>query len=309
LKNLQGDEKLSEYRRFIAYIYRYTEGKKQKNTGFAKVESRNGICRMQIHLQRIPQEEEALNIYGFVREGGWLLGILLGKMYPENGVGEVHLQTDAKRIGGSTYSFEELSGLWLRSSLGGTYLTVFDEEETDVERLVTELPAEKDICEEADSEEADSEEADREESDSQEEAPVCAQSTACPCPYRNGMLAGKYLSEENRKERWQRLGQRCPHLDPFSEGSLECIQVTLHDLFWFLQGERWNGNNSFLIRGFRNYRHLLLGKDKEGRCFLGVPGIMNRQERYMAEMFGFPLFREGKEGQKEETFGYWCRSL
>ena len=42
------------------------------------MESRNGTCRIQVHLQKVPQEDEALNIYGFVRESGWLLGIFLG---------------------------------------------------------------------------------------------------------------------------------------------------------------------------------------------------------------------------------------
>ncbi len=66
---------MAGYRRFISYMYEYTKGRKSKNTGFAKVESRNGICRMQVHLQDIPQEEESLDIYAFVREGDWLLGI------------------------------------------------------------------------------------------------------------------------------------------------------------------------------------------------------------------------------------------
>ena len=96
---------MSEYRRFVAYIYEYTSGKKNKNTGFAKVESRNGSCRMQICLQKLPREEKALNMYGFVREGGWLLGIFLGTLTVRGGLGQARLETPSGKIGGSAYPY------------------------------------------------------------------------------------------------------------------------------------------------------------------------------------------------------------
>ena len=98
---------------------------------------------MQIHLQKIPQEEETLNIYGFVREGGWLLGIFLGQIGVKNACGDARIQTQAERIGGSAYRLEQIAGLWVESGLGRTYLTVFDDEGVDTEKLVTALPDEK----------------------------------------------------------------------------------------------------------------------------------------------------------------------
>ena len=44
---------MADYHRFVAYIYEYVNGKKMQNTGFAKIELRNAICRIQIHIQNI----------------------------------------------------------------------------------------------------------------------------------------------------------------------------------------------------------------------------------------------------------------
>ena len=41
---------MPEYRRFISYFYEYIDGKKQRNTGFAKVELRNGVWRVLFRL-------------------------------------------------------------------------------------------------------------------------------------------------------------------------------------------------------------------------------------------------------------------
>lgn len=132
-----------EYRRFVAYIYEYVNGRKQKNAGFAKLESRNGLLRMQVSLQKIPREEETLSIYGFVREGDWLPGIFLGQCSVRAGSGTLRLATPAAQVGGSRYSFGELCGLWAEGSSGRKYITVFDDEGVDTTKLVPELPGEK----------------------------------------------------------------------------------------------------------------------------------------------------------------------
>ena len=52
---------MADYHRFVAYIYEYVNGKKMQNTGFAKIELRNAICRIQIHIQNI----RMLDGYGY----------------------------------------------------------------------------------------------------------------------------------------------------------------------------------------------------------------------------------------------------
>ena len=366
-------EGLSEYRRFVAYIYEYTNGKKNKNTGFAKVESRNGVCRMQIHLQKIPREEKALNIYGFVRESGWLLGILLGKICVQGSGGEARIQTAAGNIGGSGYALSQLAGMWVESGQGRTYLTVFDDEGIDTARLVKQLPEtvqkeeEKEAKsgeeeaeakrgeEEAETKSSEEEEAKRggeeaETKSGEEEAETkngvaeevgrhaaetekteihreeaaeeqkdikkekgleqlhVQETAACPvpgCPYRNRQAHPAGLDQK-----WKMLSGRCPHFRPFADEELaDCIQITPRELHVIRQGNYRMGNNSFLMHGFCNYRHLLFGRLRNGGYLLGIPGIFENQELFMANMFGFPEFKEAASRNPQGRFGYWCRRL
>ena len=73
-------------------------------------------------------------------------------------------------------------------------------------------------------------------------------------------------------------------------------------------------NNSFLLHGFYNYRHLILGKDCRiggggDMCFyLGVPGVFFEREKMVAVMFGFEGF-ECAGPVEIGKFGYYLRSV
>ena len=42
---------MSDYSRFVSYMYLYENGLKTMNAGFVKVESRNGQCRIGLSLK------------------------------------------------------------------------------------------------------------------------------------------------------------------------------------------------------------------------------------------------------------------
>ncbi len=76
-------------------------------------------------------------------------------------------------------------------------------------------------------------------------------------------------------------------------------------------------NNSFLMHGCRNYKHLLL-VEENGHLQLGIPGLYSPEEAKAAQLFGFPQFIQSyvdevelseHEKEEEQTFGYWCRFL
>lgn len=91
------------------------------------------------------------------------------------------------------------------------------------------------------------------------------------------------------------------------------IRMELKDIkelpkkYWYL------GSNSFLLHGFFNYRHLLLGRMDDGqkeKWFVGVPGVYQNQEKVLAAIFGFPEFRQEKDTEiKTGQFGYWYRFM
>ena len=43
---------MSDYRRFVSYLYEYRNGQKNQNCGFLKAELRNDLFRLEMHVQR-----------------------------------------------------------------------------------------------------------------------------------------------------------------------------------------------------------------------------------------------------------------
>lgn len=67
-------------------------------------------------------------------------------------------------------------------------------------------------------------------------------------------------------------------------------------------------NNSFLLHGYYNYHHLLLGRvEKRGENFyyIGVPGNFYEREKQVAIMFGFESFECAEEPAQAGDFGYY----
>lgn len=54
---------MTDYRRLISYIYEYEGKQKGKNVGFAKLEARNGQCRINVNVKRIYMSGNAIGAY------------------------------------------------------------------------------------------------------------------------------------------------------------------------------------------------------------------------------------------------------
>lgn len=103
-----------------------------------------------------------------------------------------------------------------------------------------------------------------------------------------------------------------------SETATPCIKKISHKELSLLPRRFWSlANNSFLLHGYHNYNHLLL-VEEEGHLWLGVPGIYDPREAYVANLFGFPQFTasyvpllelSANECESSESFGHWCRCL
>ena len=147
-----------------------------------------------------------------------------------------------------------------------------------------------------------------------DQAPVTIKATEMPM---RRFMQGK--EKETLLDSFLRLQKRVEDVDIFeTEHAKICgIHIELRDIrelpksYWYL------GNNSFLLHGFFSYRYLLLGKRMtEGReaFFLGVPGVLQNQERVMAALFGFAEFlpengAEVSQENRQEVFGYWCHTM
>lgn len=382
---------MPEYRRFIAYFYEYINGKKQKNVGFAKVELRSGMWRILFRLMTDVTPQPPVQVYGFVRESGYLLGVPMGTMRP----GREMAEEWAYRAGvplAKKYRLEDLSGIWIQSGEGRCFLTVWDDEPIEAQRLVMDIP-ETAQPQKADSgseemlteDEADSgsegmqphtqnvaetqdmsdlqgeaktqdildfeEEAKTRdiqdfqgetktqdmqdfqgEAEKQNMSDFQGEAKTQDIPDFQGETEKQDMpnscseAEEPEKISQQAADMKCekccdvdvvlellqkrrPFLTPQNSDFARCVRIMPCDVVRLQQEGYQAGRSSFLQHAFYQYRHLLLAVTPAGEYVLGVPGIQNPQERYMAEMFGYRDFRLPHICGCGRIFGYWCRSL
>ena len=372
---------MPEYRRFIAYFYEYINGKKQKNVGFAKVELRSGMWRILFRLITDVTPQPPVQVYGFVRESGYLLGVPMGTMRP----GREMAEEWAYRAGvplAKKYRLEDLSGIWIQSGEGRCFLTVWDDEPIEAQRLVMDIPetaqpqkadsgSEEMLTEgktDSGSEEMPTEgkvDSGSEEMLTEDEADSGSEGMQ---PHTQNVAETQDMSdlqgeaktqdildfEEEAKTRdiqdfqgetkkqdmpnscseaeepekisqqaadmkcekccdvdvvLELLQKRQPFLTPQNSDFARCVRIMPCDVVRLQQEGYQAGRSSFLQHAFYQYRHLLLAVTPAGEYVLGVPGIQNPQERYMAEMFGYRDFRLPHICGCGRIFGYWCRSL
>ena len=114
---------MPEYRRFICYFYEYTDGRKQRNAGFAKVELRDGVWRILLKINAGSCPESPIWVYGFVRETNRLRGVLLGEIRPVQQIAEEWAFRADAPIGEGSYVLGDLAGIWIESSDGRRFVT------------------------------------------------------------------------------------------------------------------------------------------------------------------------------------------
>ena len=142
---------LAAYRRFISYIYAYRNGKKEKNTGFAKAEARGRSLKISIQMETAGNREGSLDAYGFLRKGEKLSGIFLGEMERSSGTQArlqyfLKVETDTEDLMESGYALDQLSGLWIKGGPGENYITIWDEEPVTRMELEIEIQEKKDTA-------------------------------------------------------------------------------------------------------------------------------------------------------------------
>lgn len=94
----------------------------------------------------------------------------------------------------------------------------------------------------------------------------------------------------------------------------DCVEVTPELLKQLPIEDDAVVNNSFLVHGYYNFKHILFGKvcenDNNTRYFIGVPGMYCNRERFMASMFGFCNFKKNhRSDYSNPYFGYWYQEI
>lgn len=140
---------MSDYSRFVSYMYLYENGLKTMNAGFVKVESRNGQCRIGLSLKNVYTGLERCRVYMFIRFGQELRGVYIGDVQIKNHGSDWNFRTDTMNIAGSGYRLDQMSGMIILGEGEKFYGTRWDHGDLDIHRFVTQWDDSQPVKEEA----------------------------------------------------------------------------------------------------------------------------------------------------------------
>lgn len=181
---------------------------------------------------------------------------------------------------------------------------------------------------------------DREKESRREEKPLrVAEKTSVRGEKANREILGGQGKEIKMEEmilndKWEQLCRMYPVVHPY-EDERKYISIQPKDFVVMTGDYQHLANNSFLLHGFYNYRHIVLGREplsgiNEGRAvkepgkekadrgknkeacgdfFLGVPGVYYEREKMVALMFGFEAFECCGGKAEPGKFGYYLRRV
>lgn len=117
---------MSDYQRFVSYIYEYHGSEKLKNCGFSRVEVRNHQCRLEIHM-KLPAYPftPSFRVYAFVPKQGKLTGIFLGNAVYQQGTAYGIFTIPDRKINDQPYDMKDLGGLFIQTDSGQSFATAW----------------------------------------------------------------------------------------------------------------------------------------------------------------------------------------
>lgn len=102
---------MSNYRRLISYIYAYEGETKGKNIGFAKIEARNGQCKISVSVKKVYVGNNDMGVY-LLTEG---MEIFLGKVFIRGGAGEFRTSVSVTDVEKTGKTMDQCYGLTIHS--------------------------------------------------------------------------------------------------------------------------------------------------------------------------------------------------
>lgn len=291
-------------RKMVQYLYEYQNGRPVQNVGFVRGECKENSMSLQIYGRGFPIDgNQMFEIFMVYFEDDSGIGISMGTIRSQSPVFGYRLEYDIHDVGGKDI-FDRIRGIVISSEQVGDkrwYGAAWDGQNVNPEQMIRKeeyeqkllkmatLAGEEELIEPSDSEEAETEEAETEEPETEE--------------------AESEEAETEEAETEQEVEQ-------VSEKD-QIFKITREDLARLPRTEWKLANNHFLLHGYHNYHHLV-SFEKDGACWIGVPGIYHPKEEKVAYSFGFDQFMKPDEGEIElaeeqmdegENFGYWCRRV
>ncbi len=297
---------MSGYQRMVSYLYRYEKGIKEKNVGYARIESRNDQCRITVRFQDMITVSPQLSFFIQKEEG--MLTIPAGKLMRNGSTFTGRVETSRTHVAGSEYSFEQMDGIYISGPEDVFYATTWKDIVIS-EQGISQKAETSQKTEQTPSKTTEAS-GEPEYINSVPDAPQM-EASSVPAEECDRNVAKQRRRQQGSKNRSQEFCEKMlrifPKMYPFeAEGMGECVRIDLKDIgnlpvaYWSLAG------NPFLLRGYYCYRHLIFTRMAGGGYAVGVPGIYSEDNGRWAEecrMTGFQPLSRVKD--RHGAFGYW----
>lgn len=101
--------------RFVTYVYSYRDYERDVNVGFAKVDRRGDLVRMEIQIRKKGGGKGETEICLLAGDPKNPLAIPIGSIHFEGDTGTYQGRIRAENIEGSGYGFDRITGLYLKN--------------------------------------------------------------------------------------------------------------------------------------------------------------------------------------------------
>ncbi len=124
-----------------------------------------------------------------------------------------------------------------------------------------------------------------------------------------------HMQERSQKDEIEIMLRDYPKIqDIDSEDLNDCVKIMPRDIGRMDTVNWWLRSNRLLLYRFEQYHYLLLGKrknqDGSWQRVVGIPGIFDSKERYLASLFQFYCFIPAESKKyKTGSFGYWVTPI
>lgn len=285
------------YEKKIIYLSRYHDGVKEASAGFVKLLREKNAYILDIHIRSehgFPDGVYTLSLIMEDTDIAWdTLSIKGGSIVVQK---QITLRDEMICIDRNMYAEDKLHGILLYIDGQSWIAGYFKEPEStpimdDSQSEVMESPAEDSGLHAA---------------DGTSQHKFCMQND---CLKDEKVKVEELISED----KWEQLQKSYQKVHPFGDERI-FLSIEPKDFVILQASYQKLVNNSFLLHGFYNYRHLILGPDRnlgdeEGeRFYLGVPGTYFEREKMVAVMFGFEGF-ECDGAVEIGKFGYYMRRV
>lgn len=295
---------MESFFRYIAYVDYYRDGEKIRNVGFLRWKLYNGIHHVEIQLKDVD------NFRGVCEIRDKVTNKLIGEILLDKGIGSFINKFPAMFENGVMYIDGEDGRLYL-SDVNGFVIQLNRNEylSVDLELKQAKKCEEKGLNSENRFDNEESKELEYEQNQKDMEAAS-----------ENILVEGiseKYtdstyvqtikIIEPLHDNKWQQLCKEYPKVHPFS-GKKTFLTIKPEDFIILQQEYQKLVHNSFLLHGFYNYGHMILGKlseEEEAPIYIGVPGVYYEREKQAARMFGFVGFESTEQPVQSGSYGYY----